>query len=128
MFENTGDIYIDNSDNIYVTDFNGRVQKFSHQGVFLMKFGGSGSEIGQLESPAGIVVNAAGDIYVSDWGNNRIEKFNSQGAYITHWGSTFASPGSGPGEFNGPEGLALDAAGNLYVADHGNQRIQIFGY
>lgn len=93
-----------------------------------MTFGSYGTGKLQLYSPAGIAVTSDGNIYVSDWGNNMIKVFNSSGAYLAGWGNSFGNPGSGPGEFAYPEGLALDAAGNLYVADHDNQRIQIFGH
>jgi DNA-binding beta-propeller fold protein YncE len=54
--------------------------------------------------------------------NNRIAKFNKDGNFLKTWGQT----GSGQGQFNGIRGLASDAAGNLYVADSGNKRIQVF--
>src|SRR5206468_4248584 len=67
--------------------------------------------------------------YVADQHNHRIQKFTSTGTYLTQWGSY----GSGDGQFNGPVGVATDAAGNIYVADgfdyiatHGNHRIQKF--
>ncbi len=54
--------------------------------------------------------------------NGRIQKFNSTGTFLTKWGSS----GSGDGEFNSPYGVAVDPAGNVYVADTDNDRIQKF--
>ena len=66
----------------------------------------------------------AGNIYIADGvGNtNRIAKFDKDGRFIRHWGST----GTGPGQFNGVKALAIDAQGNVYAADLGNKRIQVF--
>ncbi len=66
----------------------------------------------------------AGNIYVADGigNNNRIAKFDKDGRFISHWGST----GKGPGQFAGVKALAIDAQGNVYAADQGNQRIQVF--
>ena len=54
--------------------------------------------------------------------NNRIAKFNRDGNWAKGWGQT----GSGQGQFNRIRGIASDAAGNIYVADAGNNRIQVF--
>ena len=54
--------------------------------------------------------------------NNRIAKFDKDGRFIKHWGST----GKGPGQFTGVKALAIDAQGNVYAADLGNKRIQVF--
>ena len=66
----------------------------------------------------------AGNIYVADgFGpNNRVAKFTKDGNFVKSWGQT----GSAQGQFNGIRGIACDAAGNVYVADAGNNRIQIF--
>ena len=68
--------------------------------------------------------DSAGNIYVADGigANNRIAKFDKDGRFIRQWGST----GTGPGQFNGVKALAIDAQGNVYVADAGNKRIQVF--
>ena len=64
-----------------------------------------------------------GDIYVADgYGNRRIVQLNSSGEFIRDWGTE----GAAPGQFVDPHGLTLDEAGNVYVADRGNSRIQIF--
>jgi sugar lactone lactonase YvrE len=85
--------------------------------------GGLGSSAGQFSNPQGMAVDAQGDFYVADRNNNRIQKFNSNGVFITKWGS----PGSGDGQFISPLGVAIDFSGNVYVADSGNNRIQKFG-
>jgi sugar lactone lactonase YvrE len=72
--------------------------------------------------PWGVAVDSSGNVYVADSGNQRIQKFNSSGEFITKWG-TF---GSGDGQFNYPLRVAVDSSGNVYVADEGNQRIQKF--
>ena len=59
---------------------------------------------------------------MADFGNNRIQKFNSNGTFITKWGSD----GTADGQFSGPAGVAVDSSGNVYVADLGNNRIQKF--
>ncbi|WP_269850541.1 PKD domain-containing protein [Methanosarcina horonobensis] len=64
-----------------------------------------------------------GDIYVADTGNNRIQRFDSSGGFISTWGSS----GTGNGEFSNPQGIAIDSLGTAYVADTGNNRIQMFG-
>jgi len=54
---------------------------------------------------------------------NEIQKYTPEGNLITKWGS----PGQGNGQFSWPEGIAVDTAGNVYIADTGNHRIQKFG-
>ncbi len=63
-------------------------------------------------------------MYVADGlgNNNRIAKFNTRWQLRADWGQT----GSGQGQFNKIRGIAIDAAGNVYVADAGNKRIQVF--
>ena len=66
-----------------------------------------------LDDPAGLAFDAAGNLYVANYGNNTISKVTPAGAV-----STFVSSG-----LNDPAGLAFDAAGNLYVANYGNNTI-----
>lgn len=76
---------------------------------------------------ADVAWDRAGNIYVADGvsvqgGNARVAKFDKDGHFIKSWGSR----GSEPGQFNSLHGIALDAQGNVYVADSGNKRIQVF--
>jgi DNA-binding beta-propeller fold protein YncE len=68
--------------------------------------------------------DGAGNIFVADGhGNNaRIAKFDKNGRFLLSWGAR----GSDPGRFTTPHGIAIDAQGNVYVADQGNKRIQVF--
>lgn len=90
--------------------------------VFVDKWGTYGTGDGEFHYPFKIVMNAAGDVYVSDAGNRRIEKFDSDGNYLTKWGEQ----GTALGQFDNPCGVAVDSAGNVYVADNLNHRIQKF--
>ncbi len=119
--EPTG-IAINENDQLYVVDSkNNRIQKFSSSGEYLSQFGSRGSLDGQFvfevhdQDFAGIVTDSLGNIYVADPGNVRIQKFDSNGNYLSTLGS---------GEFIYEViGLAVDASDNLYVADSDGNRI-----
>jgi DNA-binding beta-propeller fold protein YncE len=85
---------------------------------------GAGTPGSSFNRPADVAWDKAGNIYVADGlgTNNRVAKFDKDGRFIAHWGST----GTGPGQFKGVKAIAVDAAGNVYVADAGNKRIQVF--
>ena len=69
------------------------------------------------------VIGRAGDTFISDgYINSRVAKVDKDGNWVKSWGE----PGDQPGQFNVPHSIAVDAAGNVYVADRGNRRIQVF--
>ena len=127
---------IDKQDNIWVTDGQGRDKlghvaiKFSPDGKVLMtlgKPGVAGDTSDTFNQPNDVAIAPNGDIFVSDGhdevtGNARVLKFDRNGKFIKWWGGH----GSGPGQFEGPHSLAFDSKGRLFVADRGNNRIQIF--
>ena len=78
---------------------------------------------GQFRQPTDVTWDPQGDIFISDgYVNSRVAKFDKNGDWVKQWG-TF---GSEPGQFNTPHSIASDAKGNIYVADRGNRRIQVF--
>ena len=74
--------------------------------------------------PTNLAVAPNGDLYVSDgYGNARVHRFTAAGELIQSWGE----PGTGPGQFMLPHGIAVHADGRVFVCDRENDRIQIFG-
>lgn len=80
--------------------------------------GGEGSSPGKFVKPRGIAVDEKGNFYVADTGNNRIQKFDADGKFI----SIIGDPGEREGKIKEPNGVAIDAEGNLYVTDAGNHK------
>ncbi|MGH2940704.1 MAG: hypothetical protein ACRDPE_21590 [Solirubrobacterales bacterium] len=132
-----GGIAVDGAGNVYVTELTdqqharagNRVDKFTSDGRFLTRWGRGGSAIGELVDPEGIATSVTGDVYVSDSGNSRVQSFGADGSFVTRWGTY----GTGPGQFDWPTGIATDAAGDVYVANSnvvgfvdGDYRIQKF--
>lgn len=88
---------------------------------------GSGGSGASFDAPTGVAVDAAGNIYVADYGNNAIRVIGTNGMVSTLAGNGNQGSINGPGNlatFNGPTGVAVDAAGNIYVADENNNQIR----
>jgi len=85
-------------------------------------WGSTGSGPGEFDGPLGIAVDGSGFVYVSDAGNDRIQKFTADGRFVTEWGGT----GRAPGELRRPMHLELAGDSLLYVAEFLNDRIQRF--
>ncbi|MDH4128026.1 MAG: VWA domain-containing protein [Spirochaetota bacterium] len=98
------------SNNVIIYDKNGKIIDSLSKGDINFKH------------PYDVIINSKGDIYISDFGNDRIHKFNSNKKYLFSYGKS----GSNDKEFYGPQGLAIDENDNLYVVDKGNHRIQKF--
>ena len=128
-------IALDAADNMYIADtYNNRIRKVSN-GVIITVAGGGTSRSDNisatsaaLNQPSGVAVDAAGNLYIADSGNNVIRKV-SNGVITTVAGNGTAgfSGDNGPAtsaQLYNPDGVAVDSAGNLYIADMNNSRIR----
>jgi DNA-binding beta-propeller fold protein YncE len=120
-------VLADNS--LVVADaYNDRIQVFGPDGKFIRKWGGlfgmniSGSRPGWFKTATGVTVGPENNIFVADFYNHRIQKFTSDGSFMT----TFGIEGDKPGQLKLPSDMAVDKNGNVYVVDFGNNRIQKF--
>ncbi|MFC5528746.1 hypothetical protein [Cohnella yongneupensis] len=120
-----------NGEFLYVTDTNrGLMVKLTLEGEELLKICVPDApglyDAERPYVPTDVAVGPTGDIYISDgYGQNWIHRYSSEGVYIQSWGGT----GSEPGQFQCPHGLSVNPRSRepeLYVADRGNSRIQVF--
>jgi hypothetical protein len=161
-------VFVDNSGNIYVADsMNNRISKWNNSGTAIGWIGNSsngwqnnastiykGVDYQSFFDPTGVYVDALGNIYIADSGNNRICKWDSNGTAIgwigggtSGWqtGPAPASPGydfqsfymtwtaydynfDPVGWYTGVSGIFVDASSNIYIADNGNNRISKWRY
>jgi YD repeat-containing protein len=90
--------------------------------AYKSSFGSGGFAPGQFKHPAGIAVDGAGNLWVVDQDNDRVQKFSPAGELLLSFGSS----GTGNGQFGRPTDIAISASGNAWVTDAGNHRVQKF--
>src|SRR5216684_5753649 len=135
-------VRVDQQDNIWATDKGSDVVvKFNPEGRVVMVFGRKQEasdedtgplkhpkpplppEIGRFRQVTDVAWDKAGDTFISDgYINSRVAKVDKDGNWLKSWGDR----GKEPGQFNTPHSIATDAKGNVYAADRGNHRIQVF--
>ena len=126
-------VAVDGAGNVYVADqYNHRIRKITASGVVSTLAGSSmGNTDGtgtsaQFSYPTGVAVDGAGNVYVADQYNHRIRKITASGVVSTLAGSSsgYADGTGTSAKFDYPTGVAVDGAGNVYVADYYNHRIR----
>ena len=125
-------VAVDGAGNVYMTDWEtDRIYVVNNSGVIIKRFGtghrgfagdGGNAANADLNEPAGLALDAAGNLYISDYGNGRIRKVAAGTELITTVAGGGSLPGPGDnvpavGATVAPMGVAVDAAGNLYIAD-----------
>jgi hypothetical protein len=126
---------------------NDRIQKFTNDGRYIASLGSSGSELGQLKRPANVAVDSKGDIYVADWGNERVQVLSDLGYPVTtiigdsemsKWGAEFLAANQDlvagrklvdltpEKRFHGPTAVEFDSEGNVIVVDSCRHRLQVY--
>jgi sugar lactone lactonase YvrE len=131
---------VDSSGNVYIADWaNNRVRKISGSNIStvagngVLSYSGDGGSAlqAQLYAPGAVAVDSAGNIYIADTGNHVVRQV-TKGVVSTFAGTGtagFAGDGSAANkaQLNAPQGVAVDSAGNVYIADTGNLRVRVVG-
>ena len=130
-----GDVAVDTSGNLFIPDFfNNRVRKVSTSGIITTVAGGGGGGDGgaatnaSLDLPQGVAMDVSGNLFIADHDNNRVRKVSTSGIITTVAGNgTSGYLGDGGAATNAnlsPTGVAVDASGNLFIADQDNSRVR----
>lgn len=127
QFNSLRNIAVDQAGFVYAIDYNGDgVVVFDDNGALVHSIGGYGIGAGEFDSHQGIAVSSDGQAYVADTGNRRVQKLALNDFDELEVVDVWGTHGTEEGQFFFPEGIAVDAAGHVYVADNGNERIQMF--
>jgi uncharacterized protein (TIGR03437 family) len=128
VFSPDGNLYASAGNTVLRVDAAGAVT--THAGGGSLAYGDNGSATAaRLNHPAGVAMDSSGNLYIADRDNNRIRRVSPGGTISTVAGTgTIGNTGDGglaaEAQLNAPSSVSVDAAGNLYVADTGNQRVR----
>ena len=129
-----GDFYIDDRGNNRVrkvTALTGIITAFAGTGTAGYSGDGAAAILAKLSGPEGIALAANGDVYIADAGNNVVRKVTALTGIITTYAGTGTAGSTGDGgaatsaRLNGPKAVRLNSAGDLYIADTGNNKIRL---
>jgi len=139
--DDPGGVTLDGAGNLYIADYgNNRVRVVNALTGIITTMAGTGTAgysgdgglatSAKLNGPSGLVVDGSGDLYISDYSNNRVRMVNLATGIITTVAGTGTAGYNGDGvlatsaELDTPAGLAVDGGGNLYIVDGGNHRVR----
>ena len=131
-FDAPGGVAVGPNGDLYVADFyNQRIQRLAPDGRFIRQWGRTreaGSRSGRFNYPTDVALGPDGTLYVADGYNDRVQAFAADGANARRWGGPFGMNVNGPfnGWFSTVTSIEVDAAGDVFVADFYNHRIQKF--
>jgi len=132
-FTDAGPVASTASGDVLVADeANCRIVELSPSGALVRVWGSPGTGQGQFNCPSnpsigGIAVGPHGNVYVTDTWNCRVQEFSPSGAFIRMWGqANLYQTNLKPDDFYGARGIAVGPDGNVYVADTGHERVQVF--
>ena len=109
---------------VYVAENNGnRIHRFTRKGEFIDTFGSEGSGKGQVKYPWGICLDSNGKLYVTEYGNNRVQIFNKDGSHSHFINGTNNKVDR---RFDTPEGIAIDTASHLHVTGFNSNNVAVF--
>jgi sugar lactone lactonase YvrE len=130
-------VAVDAAGNLYIADSsNNTILKITMEGTISILAGANGAtgsadgagSVARFSSPSGLAVDGSGNVYVADSGNNTVRKITPAGVVTTIAGTAGVTGGAdgtgGAAQFNLPRGVAVDGAGNVYVADQSNSAIR----
>ena len=136
-YDAAGNLYIADNQNCRIRKVNtsGIISTIAGNGLCVPGGDGGPASAARVQYPTGVAVDAAGNIYIADDGNNRVRKINTAGIISTIAGSpTYGFSGDGgpstAAQLYNPRGICSDAAGNVHICDYNNNRIRkinVFG-
>ncbi len=134
QMNNPQGVAVDAAGNLYIADWGNRIRKVNTSGIITTVAGngntgysgdGGAAASAQLANPEGVAVDVSGDLYIADWGNSRIRKVSAAGNISTLVGGPVGDGGLGAlGSLSQPVGVARDSAGNTYIADTNENRVR----
>jgi uncharacterized protein (TIGR03437 family) len=127
--DSAGNLYIADGDNSRIRKvWNGVITTAAGNGTQGFSGDNGPATSAQLNDPSGVAVDSAGNLYIADGPDNRIRKVTNGVITTVAGGGSSGLGDNGPAtnaQLNGPKGVAVDSAGNLYIADSGNNRIRV---
>jgi trimeric autotransporter adhesin len=131
VFDGAGNLYIADNGNNRIRKVNaaGVITTFAGNGIYGYSGDGGPATLAELTLPEGLAIDGGGNLYIADYGGGHVRKVNTNGIISTIAGGGTSGLGDGgpatAAQLNGPDGVAVDGYGNVYIADYNNNRIRL---